>query len=253
MTQGRLQWFSATAPVAQAYENRRRLPMDTQELVRFLQAIPLLKGLTDHDLHILAMAAHRRVFQEGQRIYDQGEPGITCHLITRGRVKVFVASDEGHELAMRLLGPGELIGEMALFENLPRSASVVAVIPTETLELDQETLMRCLQRSPALSLSLLRAMSARLRHTTEEAEGLASLPVPERLLRRLQRLAEWSGTRVEDGIRIMPPMTQQELAALVGASRESINRALVKLRRQGVVRWDDGWIVLLDNAHDVLS
>jgi CRP/FNR family transcriptional regulator len=103
-----------------------------------------------------------------------------------------------------------------------------------------------LRRSPILALSLLRAMSARLRHATEEAEQLASLTVVERLMRRLQQLAGWAGVPVSDGVKIMLPLTQQELAALVGTSRESVNRALVQLRRRGKVRMQDGWLILLD-------
>jgi CRP-like cAMP-binding protein len=93
-------------------------------------------------------------------------------------------------------------------------------------------------------------MSARLRYATEGAEELASLTVTERLMRRLERLAQWSGVPVTGGVRIVPPMTQQELAALVGTSRESINRSLVRLRNQGKVRWDRGWIVLVADENE---
>jgi CRP/FNR family transcriptional regulator len=95
-------------------------------------------------------------------------------------------------------------------------------------------------------LNLLRALSARLRSSTVEAEELASLTVVERLVRQLEKLAEWSGTPVSGGTRISIPMTQQELATLIGTSRESVNRGLVRLRREGKVRLEKGWIVLLD-------
>jgi CRP/FNR family transcriptional regulator len=179
-------------------------------------------------------------------LFHQGDPGSTCHVIVKGKVRVFVIGEDGHELAMRILGPGEIVGEMALFEDLPRSANVQALEETHTLELHQDVLLRCLQRSPTLALSLLRAMSERLRYTVEEAEGLASLTVGERLMRRLRKLAEWSGAPVQGGVRLSLPMTQQELAALVGTSRESVNRAMVRLRRDGKVRIDNGWIVLLN-------
>ena len=117
---------------------------------------------------------------------------------------------------------------------------------TTTLELHRDVLLHGLERSPTLALSLLRALSARLRNTTEEAEGLATLMVADRLMLRLRRLSKWAGRRTEDGVRITVPLTQQELAALVGTSRESVNRALAGLRKQGKVRLEDGWIVLLD-------
>jgi CRP/FNR family transcriptional regulator len=106
-------------------------------------------------------------------------------------------------------------------------------------------LLGLLQQSPKLALNLLQALSARLRSSTEDAGELASLTVVERLERQLQKLAEWSGTPVPDGVRIVIPMTQQELATMIGTSRESVNRALVQLRRQGKVRLEKGWIVLL--------
>jgi CRP/FNR family transcriptional regulator len=134
---------------------------------------------------------------------------------------------------------------MALFEGLPRSANVETLEETQTLELQRDVLLGLLQQSPKLALNLLQAMSARLRSSTEEAGELASLTVVERLARQLQKLAEWSGTPEPDGIRIMVPMTQQELATMIGTSRESVNRALVQLRRQGKVRMEKGWIVLL--------
>lgn len=224
----------------------RRMQTKSTERMTFLQSFSLFRGLSNDELRYLATEARRRRFRAGEMIIYQGEPGSACHILIRGRVRVFLIGEDGRELAVRILGPGEIVGEMALFEDLPRSANVEALEETQTLELQREALLRCLRKSSGLALSLLRALSARLRSTTEEAEGLASLTVPERLTRRLRQLAEWSGTPAPDGVRIVPPMTQQELAALIGTSRESVNRALVRLRRQGKVRLEDGWIVLLD-------
>jgi len=224
----------------------KRVPVMPMDRMTFLQTFPLFRDLGDEALHYLAKKSRQRMFQVGETIYHQGEPGHTCHIVVRGRLRVFVVGEDGRELSVRLLGSGEIVGEMALFEDLPRSANVEALEETQTLELHRDVLLGCLRQSPPLALSLLRALSARLRYATEEAEGLASLTVPERLMRQLRRLAEWCGMPVSDGVRITLPLTQQELAALVGTSRESVNRALVRLRRQEEVRLEDGWIVLLD-------
>mgnify|MGYP000543853372 CR=1 FL=1 len=234
-----LQWGHAHRAVTSG-ENRG------DQMLAKLKSLPLFCGLSDTDLDILIAESRRRAYQEGEMLMYQGEPGSTCHILVEGRVRIFLVGEDGRELAVRILGPGEIVGEMALFEALPRSANVQALAPARTLELDEDTLLRCLRRSPGLAFGLLRAMSARLRSTTEDAEGLVSLPVQERLLRQLQRLASWSGCRVADGVRIVPPMTQQELASLVGTSRESVNRALVRLRREGKVRLEEGWIILLE-------
>jgi CRP/FNR family transcriptional regulator len=214
-----------------------------------LRSLPLFQGMSDDTLRQVAGESHRRRFDVGETLFYQGDPGCTCHLITKGRVRVYVMDEEGRELSVSILGWGEIVGEMALFEELPRSASVEALEETYTLELHRDVLISCLQRSPALALSMLRDLSARLRHATVEATELASLTVPERLVRRLEQLSAWSGQRVPDGTRISIPLTQQELATLVGTSRESVNRALVRLRKEGKVRTDEGWLVLLDERN----
>lgn len=215
------------------------------ERIAFLRSIPLFSGLTGEELRFRAGEAQMREYGSGTVIFHAGEQGHTCHIITKGRVRVYVIGEDGRELSVSMFGPGEIVGEMALFENLPRSASVETIEPTATLELHQNVLLHGLEHSPTLARSLLRALSARLRHMTEDAEGLASLTVSDRLIARLRRLAEWSGRPVPGGVRITLPMTQQELATLVGTSRESVNRALATLRRQGKIRIDNGWIILL--------
>lgn len=213
-----------------------------------LRALPLFQRLVDDDVCILIAESHRRVFDASELIFHQGDTGATCHIIVEGQVRVYVVGEDGRELSLNILGAGELIGEMALFEESSRSASIETLTETHTLELDRGTLLRCLRRSPALALELLRALSSRLRNTTEDAERLTSLPVPERLYCRLQQLAACSGRRVSDGVCITPPMTQQELATLVWTSRESVNRALSRLQSEGKLRLDNGWIVILDGV-----
>jgi CRP/FNR family cyclic AMP-dependent transcriptional regulator len=214
--------------------------------ITILQSLALFDGLDDETLRQLARNSRRREFGAGEVICYQGDPGSTCHIVIRGRARVFLVGEDGRELSVRILAPGDIFGEMALLEGLPRSANIEALEETQTLELAHEVLHNCLRKSPVLALNLLQSLSERLRSSTTEAKELALLTVDERLTRQLRKLAEWSGVPVADGVRIMVPMTQQELAALIGTSRESVNRALVRLRRQGKVRLEKGWIVLLD-------
>ncbi|MBN2002479.1 MAG: Crp/Fnr family transcriptional regulator [Anaerolineae bacterium] len=213
-----------------------------------IHAQSLLQRLDDADRKILIAESHRRVFDPGAVIFYQGDMGATCQVILEGRVRVYVAGEDGRELSLNILEAGEIIGEMALFEEMPRSANVEALTETQTLEFDRNALLRCLRRSPTLALEMLRALCTRVRNTTVDAERLASLPVPERLFCRLEQLASRSGHRVVDGVCITPPMTQQELADLVWTSRESINRALNRLQSEGRLRLDNGWIVVLDGV-----
>lgn len=245
-----LQWPHMGLRVRPVHEDdSRRMQNDmTDERIAFLRSLPVFHDLSDEALHYLAAESRQRVFQAGEIVCYQGDPGATCHIIVQGRVRVFVIGEDGQELSVRFLGRGDIFGEMALFDDLPRSANVEALENTRTLELHRDALFGCLQQSPALALSLLRALSERLRYATEGAGDLASLTVVERLLRRLRQLAEWAGIPTEDGVRITLPMNQQELATLIGTSRESVNRALVQLRRQGKVRLENGWIVLVNGT-----
>jgi CRP/FNR family cyclic AMP-dependent transcriptional regulator len=246
MEQTKLQWMY-TGQISQQTNSRRSRCMqaDLADRATILQSLPLFKGLDNRALHQLAKNTRLREFQAGEVICYQGDPGSTCHFVIQGRVRVFLVGEDGRELSVRILVPGEIFGEMALLEGLPRSANVEALENTQTLEIAHDVLLDCLRKSPVLALNLLQDLSARLRSSTVDAEELALLTVDERLTRQLHKLAEWSGVPVPDGVRIMVPMTQQELAALIGTSRESVNRALVRLRRQGRVRLEKGWIVLL--------
>lgn len=247
MEQTRLQWTYTSGNISASHKGpSERMQTDLAERLELFRSLPMFKDLDHKLLHYLAEESQRRLFEAEDVICYQGDPGSTCHIVVQGRVRIFVMGDDGRELWVRILGPGEIVGEMAIFENLPRSASVEALERTLTLEMHREVLFECLQRSTTLALSLLQAMSARLRSSTVETEKMASLTVVERLMRRLRQLAEWSGKPVSDGVRVMVPTTQQELATMVGTSRESINRALVQLRRQGKVRLEKGWIVLLN-------
>lgn len=246
MEQTRLQWLCKEQIAQQTISKRvGHMQADLAERVIILQSLSLFKGLDTETLRQLAKNIRLREFQAGEVIYYQGDPGSTCHIVIQGKVRVFLVGEDGRELSVRILVPGEIFGEMALLEGLPRSANIETLEETWTLELAHDVLLECLRKSPTLALNLLQDLSARLRSSTVDAEELALLTVDERLTRQLHKLAEWSGVPVADGVRIMVPMTQQELAALIGTSRESVNRALVRLRRQGKVRLEKGWIVLL--------
>ena len=249
MEQTRLQWRYTSHNASTPHKGHcKRMRNDLAERLDLLKSLPMFRSLDDELLRYLAEESRRRQFEAEDVICYQGDPGSTCHIVVQGRVRIFVIGDDGRELSVRILGPGEIVGEMAIFENLPRSASVEALERTLTLEMHREVLFECLQRSTTLALNLLQAMSARLRSSTVETEKMSSLTVVERVMRRLRQLAEWSGKPVSDGVRIVVPMTQQELATMVGTSRESVNRALVQLRRQGKVRLEKGWIVLLNEG-----
>ena len=213
----------------------------------FLRPLSIFDGLGDSALLRLGRELQTRELHCGDIVFYQGDPGATCYLIQQGRVRIFLLDEDGHELSVRVLGPGELIGEMALFDNQPRSASAVAMTEIRLLILHQDMLRHALREHPDFAVNLLQTLSKRLRQSNEQAGQLASMTVEDRVLRQIEKFAEWTGKPTPTGTRITMPLNQSDLASLVGTSRESVNRALRNLRIQGKLRIRDGCIEIADS------
>lgn len=211
----------------------------------FLRQVPVFANLTDGELRALAADFVPLTFRQHETILRQGDLGEMLYLIQSGRVRIYVLGEEGQEISVRLMGPGEVFGELALIDDLPRSASAVAMEDTVVLTLSRRAYLYHLRRCPQLALNFMRTLSTRLRYTTIQAGSLAFLDVYRRVARKLLELAESYGVTEAEGVRIAVPLTQQELATMVGASRESTNKALGAFRRQGLIRLRRGQIVVV--------
>jgi CRP-like cAMP-binding protein len=212
-----------------------------------LAQISLLAELTDAERTALAPGLRRRRYARGQVIFVTGDPGTGLYLVERGRVKLLRASAEGRELVLRVAGPGEVFGELALLDDEPRSADAVALEPCQLLLLAAADFRRFLDGQPGVARRLLALLSRRLRATTRQAEEAAFLGVPARLARLLVTLAEAEadGPPGAAGVTLGARLTQAELAALIGATRESVNRCLGDYERRGLVRRDGGRLTVL--------
>jgi len=192
----------------------------------------------------LSASLRRRRYGKGTVIFVQGDPGSTLYLVESGRVKISASSPAGKEVILALHGPGDFFGELALLDGEPRSADAVAQEPCELLLLQRADFVRFLERRPKVGIGLLAAVSRRLGHTNQLVEGAALLDVPGRLARALVDLAESEGEQQAEGWVIHSPLTQSELAALVGATRESVNKWLGFYERQGLIRRMPGRIIV---------
>ena len=219
-----------------------------KEQMEFLRKTALFSGMDDGDLAQLAGDLQERCCAAGETVFYQGDPGDAAYIVVSGRVRVYVLSEEGQEVSMIMYGPGALFGELALIDRQPRSATIVAMEPTVLLVLNGRDFSRHLRNSYELALKLMLTLSARLRHTTEEVKSLATLDVSERIIRKLLDLARHEGVTTDRGIRLRCRLTQHELASLVGSSRESTNRAMRALVRQGLIDFRQGYITLLKPA-----
>lgn len=207
----------------------------------FLQAIPLFRHLGDEELRALAALLRERVFSKGTVIVAQGDPGDTLFLIADGQVKVAVFGEDGREVILSVLSEGGFFGEMALLDDEPRSAHVIAMTDASLWQLRREDFRVWLGASPELAIALLRELSRRLRRADETIASLALLDVNGRIAHLLLEMA-----REEGGGRITRGLTHATIAQMVGASRETVSRTMKSLAIQGVIVMNRREIVLKD-------
>ena len=212
--------------------------------VLFFKQVPLFADLTESELTMLVTDFVRRDFKQGETIFQQGDPGEVLYLIESGQVRIFVHGKDGQEWSVIVHGAGDIFGEMALIDNLPRSASAVAVEDTAVYFLSRTQFLDHMRRATQLSLNFMKALSVRLRYSTNQMGNLALLDIPSRLARKLLDLARTHGQPDSDGTRIT--FTQSELAAMIGATRESINKSLGTFKRQDLIRVEPGSITILN-------
>lgn len=207
--------------------------IDAQSLAR----IPLLRDVSPEALEQLTHSLRRRGYHRGEVVFHQGDPGDTLHLVQDGRVKVVLPTESGDEVVLAILGPGDCFGELALLDGEPRSASVVAVEPVETFVLGRNDFLAFIRSNPGVAERLVANLSRIIRRVNEEVADLAFLDLPGRLAKKLLELAESHGEPMEDGrgVEITLPLTQEELAGMVGATRPSVNKVLGWYEDQGAI------------------
>jgi CRP-like cAMP-binding protein len=202
-----------------------------------LQRVPLLAGLSTADREALARAVARRRFRRGDIIFQKDEPGHALFIVERGSVRIYVPSTQGNDLILAVLGTGDFFGDISLLDGRPRSASAAATAETTLLTLERADFIALITSRPAAAMAVLEAVSRRLRETDEMASDLAFLDVAGRLAKKLLELAGSHGVaRPAGGTLIDLPITQEELANMIGVTRESVNRNLSDFRRMGLVQ-----------------
>ncbi len=207
---------------------------------------PLLRGLAEEDLTRLAVRARRRTYRRGEVIFHQGDPGEAVHLIQGGRVKIALRAESGEEAVIAILGPSDCVGELALLDGEPRSATVEALEPVETVSLARDDFLQFLQANPPAMERLLRALAATVRGANGELADLVFLDLHGRLVKKLLDLAADHGRPVDGAIEIELPMTQEDLAAMIGATRASVNKVLGWYEEQGAIERRGRRIAILD-------
>lgn len=217
-----------------------------------LARMPLFSGLSDEDRRALADQLERHEVHRGQVIFDEGDVGDRVFLVLTGKIKISRAAADGRENLLAVLGPGDLFGELSLFDPGPRTGTASALTDVVIASLDHAALRPWLGRRPEAAELLLRVLARRLRRTNDAMADLVFTDVPGRVAKALLDLAERFGGPVmqpghdQPAVRVEHGLTQEELAQLVGASRETVNKALADFATRGWLRLDSRAVVLLD-------
>ncbi len=205
----------------------------SRDALDIARGIPLFAGVVDADLEQIASHLIERRYPRDTTIVEEGLPGDYMYIIREGRVKVTKLSDDGREKILEFLEEGAFVGEMALFERAPRSASVKTLTPVRLLALSRTDFIGTLRKSPDLAMSVIQELSRRLRTINEQASALSFQRVKDRtkgLLERLARDPHGDGRRHRT-----PTLTHQQIADMIGTSRETVTRVVKELKT-------DGWL-----------
>jgi CRP-like cAMP-binding protein len=220
-----------------------------------LRQVSIFQQLPPETIADLAKRVWHKQAEAGSLIVSHEEPGDALFVIAKGKVKVVLYGETGREIILSILKSGDFFGEMSLLDRQPRSANVVAIEDSELLCLDRDAFQTHLTANPSTALGILAEMSRRLRHADEVIGNLALLDVYARVAHAIRELAQKQGEPVDGGLLIKERPTQQEIAGLIGTSRETVSRALSDFARQGLleiqgkqilVRW--GFLRKVDDA-----
>jgi CRP/FNR family transcriptional regulator, cyclic AMP receptor protein len=204
--------------------------MKSSEAVDTLRAIPLFSNVTDDDLEQVASHLIERRFPRNTTIVEEGLAGDYMYVIREGRVKVTKLSEDGREKILEFLDAGSFFGEMALLDRAPRIASVKTLKPVKLLALSRTDFLNLLRKSPDLALAVIQELCKRLRTVDDQASALSFQRVKDRTKGLLQRLAR---DPHEEGGRVTPGLTHQQMADMIGTSRETVTRVVKELKQEG--------------------
>lgn len=218
--------------------------------VNLLGNVELFSHLTAEQLEQLAAQTRELTFRKNAVLMNEGDPGESMFVIKSGSVKVFLSDEDGRELVLYEQGPGAVIGDIALLDNEPRSASVMTLEPVVALIIGKQAFLDCLRQSPDTAINIIRSLTARLRDATEGSRRLALDNVYRRLVDKLHELAGVDSDVGVDNNAAEPPSLQkkyshQELGNMIGASREMVGKIIAELVKGDYVQVREGRMHLL--------
>jgi CRP-like cAMP-binding protein len=213
--------------------------------MHLLADVPLFSTLDEREQVELSRRLRRRRFRKGETVFMRGDPGRDLYLIESGSVKICLTTTDGKELTLALLGAGEFFGELALLDGDPRSSDAVVKEPAECLLLERSDFLQFLDQHPRVAHRVMEVLSRRLRDNNQLVQDAAFFDIAARLARVILRLADSAGQPDGDAVVISRRLTQNELAGMVGTTRESVNKWMMEYERQGLIERRNGLIRVL--------
>ncbi|MEN9293186.1 MAG: hypothetical protein RL288_982 [Actinomycetota bacterium] len=207
---------------------------------------PIFSGLDESAAASLRASMTLVKLRKGQSLFKEGDDGDHLFIVSNGKVKLGTKSPDGRENLLMILGPGDMFGDLSLFDSGPRTATATAVTDTKLLSLGQDKVIPWIKEHPEVSLHLLARLASRLRRTNEVVGDLVFSDVPGRVAKALIDLGVKFGEKREEGLFVNHDLTQEELAQLVGASRETVNKALADFAQRGWLRLEARAVMILD-------
>ena len=207
---------------------------------------PIFQGMEPDELTPIAEAMVRRRYRRGEVIFHEGDPGDSLHVLVEGRVKIGRASAEGEEAIVVILSPGDTFGAIVLLDGASRSATATAIEPTETLTMARSTFTELVDGSAAFRWHVLGGVAKVVRRITDQLAEAHFLDLAGRLALQLTRLAEAGSNGMTRDIPLGAALTQSDLAAMVGGTRQRVNRIIADFTDDGLLRNESGRIVVCD-------
>jgi CRP/FNR family transcriptional regulator, cyclic AMP receptor protein len=211
-----------------------------------LRQAPLFSALDDEAAAALRSSMAETKLRRGEVLFHEGDSGDRLYIVTDGKVKLGRSAADGRENLLAVMGPGQMFGELSLFDPGPRSATVTAVTDAGFASLSHDDLLLWLEGRPMVARSLLSQLAGRLRKSNDVVSDLVFSDVPGRVAKALLDLADRFGRTADDGVHVHHDLTQEELAQLVGASRETVNKALADFASRGWIRLEPRSVVIMD-------
>jgi CRP/FNR family cyclic AMP-dependent transcriptional regulator len=212
------------------------------ERTQTLKAVPFFTQLSDRELDVVRAVATEKSYPKNAVVLTEGEMGDSLFMIQTGKVKVFIGDEDGREIILKILGPGDFFGEMSMIDKQPRSASVTTIEPAMFLVLSHAAFERCVEQAPRIANMVMRVLAQRVREADRKIGTLALMDVYGRVASTLLELSVYSNGKLMVGEKL----SQQDLANMVGASREMVNRILKDLSERGFISIESKSITIIN-------